>query len=305
MGTTASRFYPHSADWDGTDPGSGDVRTCETSLPAVDATSTCDFGTSGSKTITVDPYTGGRTTTGLDSAFGWALDISGSDGMDGAADAKRRIPAGTWYFQGALLANPAASLSACTVGINVYRVAASPSTTRTLLFSSSVNAGVITTGSATSWSHTTASQSEIILEAGETIQVTYTLACTGQAGGLQITFRTGDSSLANDTYFDVPSPGVRTQYQETITATCVVTASVTDGTKTLTGVVRDSTGAPVNGATAKLFNQTSDTRISTDTTGADGVYQFTRADNDAETYYVVGYSSDTLHGTSDRGLTAT
>lgn len=304
MGTTARRFYPHSVEWDGTDPASGDVRTCETSLPAIGNTTSCDFGTSGSKTITVDPYTFDRTTTGLTSAFGWAIDLSGSDGMDGAADAKRRIPSGTWLFQGSLRAQPAASLNAVTVGMNVYRVAAAPSTTRTLLFSDSVNAGLITT-SAVSWSRTTASQSEIILEAGETIQVTYTLACTGQAGGLQIYFDTGDASLTNDCYFDVPSPGVRTQYQETITATCVVTATIVDGTKTLTGVVYDANGAAVNGATAKLFNQSTDTRISTDTTGADGVYEFTRADNDTASYYVVGYSDASHHGTSDRDLTAT
>ncbi len=303
MTTTASRFYPHSTDWDGTDPTSGDVRTLATSLPAQDTGSSCDFGTSGSKTITVDPYTAGRTTTGLDSSFGWAVNLTGTDGMDSTADAKRRIPSGTWSFQGTVASN-AVSAAACTVGINVYRVAAAPSTTRTLLFSDSVSAGTVVVAG-TSWSKTTASQSEVILEAGETIQVTFTLTCTGQVGGLTIRFVTGDSGTTNDTYFDVPSPGVRTQYQETITATCVGVPTVTDGTKTLTGVVYDAAGSVVNGATVKLFNQSTDTKISTYTTGADGAFTFTRADNDTASYYAVGHSDATHHGTTDRDLTAT
>lgn len=304
MGTTARRFYPYTNNWDGTDPASGDVLKLDTAINAtlLTAAQSCDFQTSGSKEITVDPNTTGRTATGVNSAFGWAINIAGSDGMDGTADARRFIPAGTWLFQGTI-GSITASTNPCTVSFYVYRVAASPSTTRTLLFSSSVNAGLV--GLNTDFSHTTASQSQIVLEAGETVQVTYTLTCTGQVGGLVIALQMGDSVTNNDLLVDLPSPGVRTYYEETITTSCVVTATVTDGTKTLTGVVRDSTGAPVDGATAKLFNQTSDTRISTDTVGADGVYQFTRADNDAETYYVVGYSSDSLHGTSDRGLTAT
>lgn len=210
MGTTAQRFYPHFSDWDGTDPASGDIRKVDTSItsPADTTSQTVDFGTSGAKEITVDPVTTGRTTTGVDSKFGWAVNISGSQGMDGTSTAKRIIPAGTWFFQGAI-GSLSTSLNACTVGFYVYRVAASPSTTRTLLFSSSVSAGIVTL--ATNFSHTTASQSQIVLEAGETIQVTYTLSCTGQVGGLVVNLQVGDSSTNNDTLFDVPSPGIRTQ----------------------------------------------------------------------------------------------
>lgn len=182
-----------------------------TALPATEDTNTSvDFGTSGAKTITFDPFTAGRTTTGLVSGFGWAINIAGSDGMDGTATAKRWIKAGTWAFQGNVFATPAAALNAVTIGVNVYRVAASPSTTRTLLFSSSVSAGLVTTAG-TDWTLTTASQAEIVLEAGETIQVTYTAAGTGQVGGLVVAMRTGDSfGPLLDTRFDVPSPGIRT-----------------------------------------------------------------------------------------------
>lgn len=301
---TVQRFFPHLTDWDGTDPAGGDVRKCDTGLPAIATNNSAEFGVSDTKQITVDPATAGRTTTGVAPEFGFAVNIAGADGMDSTATAKRRIPAGTWFFQGMLVAGPAASLAACTVGMYVYRVAASPSTTRTLLFSDSVAVGLVAP-SGTNWSRTTAAQSEILLEAGETIQVTFTLTCTGQAGGLLIDFRLGDASTLNDTFFDVPSPGVRTQYQETVTVTAVGTAAVTFGTKTLTGVVRDSAGVPVGGATVKLFDEATDTRISTDVTGADGVYGFTRTDVDTARYYCVGYTTDVLHGTTDRGLTST
>lgn len=300
MTTTAQTFYPHSTDWDGTDPASGDVRKMVESLPAATSGSSCDFGTSGAKTITVDPYTASRTTTGLNSAFGWAIDLAD---MGSVANANRIIPDGTWQYVGTLFASPAVAVANCTVAMSVYRVAASPSTTRTLLFTDAGVAvvGVATTG--TTFTRTTSSQAEIELQPGETIQCTFTLTCTGQVGGLVIDFRTGNQT--SDCTVAVPSPGVRTVYDETVSTVCKVTATVTDGTKTVTGVARDSAGDPVEAATVKLFNQSTDTKISTYTTGADGAYTFTRADNDAETYWINGYSDDTHHGTSDRGLTAT
>ena len=302
MGTTASRFYPHSAEWDGTDPASGDVRTMETSLPAATSGSSCDFGTSGAKTITVDPYTASRTTTGLASEFGWAIDIAGSDGMDGAANANRYIPAGAWLYQGTLFASLAALVD-CTVAMSVYRVAASPSTTRTLLFTDAgVNAGLVAT-TGTTFTRTTASQSEIELQPGETIQCTFTLTCTGQIGGLVIDFRTGDQT--SDCWVDVPSPGVRTVYDEAVTTTGVGTATATVGTKTITGIVYDAAGVPVTSVVVKLFRESDDVKISAFTTPADGRYTFTRADDDTTEWYCSAFSDDTHHGTTDRSLLAT
>lgn len=303
MPTVAATFYPHSTDWDGTDPASGDVRKLLESLPVATSGSSCDFGTSGAKTITVDPYTAGRTTTGLASEFGWAINLTGADGMGSVTNANRRIPAGAWSYDGTLFASPAIAVANCTVAMSVYRVAASPSTTRTLLFTDTgvAVAAVATTG--TGFTRTTGSQSAVELQPGESIQCTFTLTCTGQLGGLVIDFRTGDQSTGCRVV--VPSPGVRTVYDEAITTAVKFTAAVTDGTKTVTGTARDSAGAPVAAATIKLFNQSTDTRISTYTTAADGAYTFTRADNDTTTYFTVGYSDDTHHGTSDRGLTAT
>lgn len=393
MATTADTFYPHTTNWDGTDPASGDVVKLLETLPALVTTSSCEFGTSGAKTITVDPYTSGRTTTGLDSGFGWAIDIDGSsDAMDSTATAKRWIKTGAWVFQGTLLSTttlgvPAASAAACTVGMNVYRVAASPSTTRTLLFSDSVNAGIVS-GTGTGWSRTTASQSEIVLEAGETIQVTYTLACTGQLGGLIIQFRTGDQLTTDDTLFTVPSPGIRTLGEgvgaasgvgtvdgvggkilatvgsstgtSTVTGVLGATGSMTgtaagsstvtgvlgatgsmegtaagtgtaagvggkilgtvgtvtigaasgdysgsDPTFSLTGTILTTAGAPIEGATVKLFRQSDDLMVASTTSAADGSYSFTRDSQDPYSYYVLSYepiANPQTHGTSDRDL---
>lgn len=211
MGTTARRFFPYTTNWDGTDPSGGDVLKLDTAVnpTLLTASQSCDFGTSGSKEITVDPMTNNRTATGVNSALGWAINIAGSDGMDGTSSTKRMIPAGAWLFQGTI-GSLTASLNPCTVGFYVYRVAASPSTTRTLLFSVSVNAGLVSL--ATNFTLTTASQAQIILEAGETIQVTYTLTCTGQVGGLNISLQMGDALTDNDLLLDLPSPGLRTYY---------------------------------------------------------------------------------------------
>lgn len=303
MTTTDRRFFPHVTEWDGVDPTGGDIRKCLVAVGAANGGTVADFGTAGgNKTITLDPYST-RTATGTVSSLGWAVNIAGADGMDSTATEKRRIPAGTWFYQYALIAAPVASVADCTVAMQVYRVAAAPSTTRTQLFSDSANIGAVTSV-LTLKTRTTPSQSEIILEPGETIQASFTLNCSSQVGGLTIELRTGATSVG-DVFIDTPSPGVRTQYQESVEVTVIGTASATFGTKTVTGVVRDPNGNPVNAATVKLFNQTTDTRISTATVGADGAYTFTRTDVDTGTYYVVGFSDDTHHGTSDRGLTAT
>lgn len=214
MGTLNQTFWPYTVNWDGTDPAGGDVLKADTAINStlLTANQSVDFGTSGAKTITVDPNTTGRTTTGVDPNLGWAINISGATGMDSTAAARRFIPAGTWSFQGTI-GTLTPSLNGCQVTVYVYRVAASPSTTRTLLFSAGVSAGLV--GTATNWAVTSASQPQIVLEAGETIQVTYTLGCTGQVGGLVISLQMGDSLTNNDLLFQVPSPGIRTLRTET------------------------------------------------------------------------------------------
>lgn len=302
--TESRTFYPHSTDWDGVDPASGDIRQAVAAVPPAGIGSSCDFGTSGAKTITVDPYTAGRTTTGLTSALGWAINIAGADGMGGAADAHRFIPAGVWLFQGTIAAAPAVAVAACVVGINVYRVAAAPSTTRTLLFADSVSVpGTAVAGS--NWTRTTGAQAEIELAAGETIQVTYTLACTGQIGGLTIDFHTGPTAGLNTNLITVPTPGVRTVFIEDIATTAVGTATVTDGVKTLSGVVYDAAGIPAPGATVKLFRQSDDLLISQRTVDEAGAYTFTRGDDDTDQWWIAGFSDATHHGTTDRDLLAT
>lgn len=250
MGTTAQAFYPRGVDWDGTDPAGGDIQQLSTSLGTVTNTSICDFGTSGAKTITVDPYTT-RSTTGASSNFGWAINIAGSEGMDGTSAAKRWIPAGPWTFEGTLTAAPVASLASCTVDNRVYRVSADGST-RTLIFASSTPAGVIS-ATGTAWSLTTASKAEVVFEEGETLQVTFTLACTGQLGGLTIAFQTGNGSLT-DCRVLLPTPGLRTLGEGSGAASGAGTADAASSTVLATVGTSAGTGSAsgVLGATAGM-----------------------------------------------------
>lgn len=314
MGTTAQVFYAGwttdaVSEWDGTDPVGGDVRKLRTDQPpdATDSTNTFTNHGTGQNSIVVDPFTTRATTGTADQdKFGWAINLAGSDGMDGTASALRRTPAGVWNFVACLNLSP--SLSNYTVRAHVYRVSAD-GTTRTLLFSSNESAQAIP-AVRTIYSFASASQPDYTFSSNESLLVSYTVRkVDATAVGEIPEFKTGRALSGglqtNLCTVTVPPPGVRTQYQESVTTTAVATATATAGTKLVTGIVYDSAGAVVNGATVKLFNQSTDTKISERASGADGSYRFTRTDIDTATYYVVGFNGDTLHGTSDRGLTAT
>ena len=73
----------------------------------------------------------------------------------------------------------------------------------------------------------------------------------------------------------------------------------------IAGVVYDTTGVGVGGATVKLFRQADDFMCQTTTSAGDGTYSFDRDPYDPYNYYVVAYTtvvSTQIHGTSDRGL---
>ncbi len=88
----------------------------------------------------------------------------------------------------------------------------------------------------------------------------------------------------------------------TVGGGCPSDFSGSSPTKTIGGVVYDTAGAPASGATVKLFRQSDDLQIASTTTAGDGTYSFVRDAADPNTYYVVGYSDTTHHGTTDRGL---
>jgi hypothetical protein len=73
----------------------------------------------------------------------------------------------------------------------------------------------------------------------------------------------------------------------------------------ITGVVRDSNGTPVAGATVKLFRMSDDKMVDATTSDGDGAYSFVRDVLDPNTYYTLAYVDDEVHGVSDRDLAPT
>lgn len=76
-------------------------------------------------------------------------------------------------------------------------------------------------------------------------------------------------------------------------------------TKTISGIIYNTAGATVSGATVVLFRQVGNSAIATTTTDGSGHYSFTRDAADANAYYVLAYSvvggTTQIHGASDRG----
>jgi hypothetical protein len=227
----AQKFYPHTVDQDGT-WGTDARKLNDVSGNATDATTVADFSTDTAQgTIVIDPYTS-RSTRGTtnEADFGWAVNAAGADGMGSTATAKRIIPAGTWTFNCVVSVTSAQTgigMSNTTVTAVVYRV--SSTGTRTELFR---QASAVTTVTALigvgvqtiTWTKTGATQ--VTLEADETVFVSYQILSVGVAvTGQQFTWRTkGDGTDDMNTWVQVPSPGVRTDYPLTVNVTCVGTA---------------------------------------------------------------------------------
>lgn len=81
---------------------------------------------------------------------------------------------------------------------------------------------------------------------------------------------------------------------------------VTSPTKSVAGtVLHHETGAPVAGATVRLFRVSDSKLVQTDTSGSGGAYSFPRDTNDPYTYVVSADYDDSgtpIHGLTDRGL---
>lgn len=80
--------------------------------------------------------------------------------------------------------------------------------------------------------------------------------------------------------------------------------AVTFPTKKIAGVVRDSAGAPYEGATVKLFRGQDDQLVAQTTSAADGSYEFLRDAFDPYTYWVGAYeeTGEPTEGLTIRGL---
>lgn len=78
--------------------------------------------------------------------------------------------------------------------------------------------------------------------------------------------------------------------------------SGSDPNATVAGTVYDSDGNASVGATVLLFRQSDNLFIASTLTDSAGEYSFTRDTADPNEYYVVAFSSDTAHGSSDRSI---
>lgn len=219
MATLAQTFWlPGSGrdEWDGTDPAGGDIRKLLTADPGAttDVFTECSFGTAAASII-CDPYTLRNTTglTGLDT-FGWALNLTGADGVDSVAGARRIIPAGTWTFY-ARLGTAVAALGSYTTTVTIYRRTAAGA--RTSLFSAT-STGISPTNLGTAVPAWTSAQPQITLEAGETLFACYYLSRTASGVTAEsIAFQCAPADVASRPRIVLPAPGLRTLYDRSMT----------------------------------------------------------------------------------------
>lgn len=117
------------------------------------------------------------------------------------------------------------------------------------------------------------------------------------------------------TYLAAPyfiNTGVRIRYaamagqDDPLTPVFAASGGAALASKTISGHVYDTNGTAVVGATVKLIRQLDDFVCQVATSGAGGVYSFTRRADDTKSYYTLAYSlaggTTQVHGTSNRSL---
>lgn len=219
MATTAQRFFHSTTDQDFAATGEVDIRKLLESAPGTDSTTICTHANAaGTTQITLDPYTNSSTASDIRANCGWAINRLGTDGMVAIAVDQRFIPAGVWTFVMFVSIPAAGSLTGTLTVSNIYNVyRVSSAGTRTLLFSATsdtvasalaagANSGILTA--------TSAAQPKYILAPNETIHIGALSNMVQVAGALGATvsgvatYRVGTSAE----YYEVSSPGVRTEY---------------------------------------------------------------------------------------------
>lgn len=230
-GTTAQVFYPTTGTIDQTLTGAGTVRLLDTTaLGAANNTTTLSY--TAAQTQTVVPFAASGSAGDTRVNNGWVFNnTTGTYALNSTSSAQRVIPAGTWTFAGSLTFTAPALLAtgSATVQVGVYRVATGGGT-RTLLFSSNFAASTWTAAQTNNISVTSASQPQYTLGDGEVLLIGYTIASADTKNTLNqsttsvIKFIVGG---ANGAAVTVPTPGVRTQYNNPVSDSVTTSESLT------------------------------------------------------------------------------
>lgn len=181
--------------------------------PGSNNTTKSTWSATGSQTRTHIPLTNSTANSNTSSDNGWGFNNGGTDGIGSTATEKRIIPAGVWGFSMAYGINSPAFLTTITytVTAHVYRVEAGGGA-RILLFSAP--SASYTSGGVKTWN--SASQPLITLEAGEVIHVGFTAVSAATTVALSGDVATVLTLTLNaNSFFTVPSPGIRTDYLRT------------------------------------------------------------------------------------------
>lgn len=256
--TNARRFHPTTVADDQTFTSEGTIRAVNSTAPANNTATTVSWTTTTVTEKTVIPVTTNSAAGNTSNNNGWSFNNVASPGLNSTALTRRKILAGVWNFQVQVGLNTPALLASISASIKatVYRVAAGGGA-RTELFN--VSSANFSASGNIAWSSTP--RPEYFLEAGEVIMVGFTMTSASTTAAVFGANRNtvATITLGANTFFEVPAPGIRTDY---VTALSLAGSGVaTKGAMLLTKQNLNAIGVGVPTATkvvvaAKTFDLT-------------------------------------------------
>lgn len=205
LGTTTTKLYLGSNDDDGTYGTT--IKQLVSTAPTANSATTNTWSSTTASAETHVPLAATTAAGDTSNSNGFAFNNAGTDSLQSQAGGKRFFRPGVWGFSNSYTLNSPALLAtiACAVRANVYRVATAGGARSLLFFADSANfsaTGVITWNSA--------AQPEIILAAGEVVEVGYvaTSAATAALVVGAVTNTVLTLNLGSSSFITVPSPGI-------------------------------------------------------------------------------------------------
>ena len=218
---TAQRYYP----WTPAGEGANNKKILDVSAGAVNAATVCDFGTNTAvRWILAKPLVTNSVsaTPSAGQNFGWNI-LTADLNNTASPPNNRQIAAGNWAFQGSFTALTVDLLSSSYgVRLLVHKRSATGVLTQIGTAADSALQAIPATFLA-NWSLTYAGP-EMLFDTDETLHLEFWLQ--GRGGGATgllaqtVTFNIGTAPLlGQEMQFDTPSPGIRTRFLRTLTAT--------------------------------------------------------------------------------------